>query len=121
MLSKQQIIEETVEYYKNNPFGFDSTKYDGIGGCVYYGPEGQMCAVGRCLINPKHFATNTDSAYSLINDLSDDILEEKYRGHSSAFWQSLQSFHDDCAKNLFKLENYKTHRALGEYYDRQEA
>lgn len=116
MLSKQQIIEETVEYYKNNPFGYDPNKYKGFGGCIYYGPEGQMCAVGRCLIDASSISNQGVSAYELFNTFGENILQEKYRGHDLAFWQYLQNFHDDCAGGYFKIEDYKTHPALIAYY-----
>lgn len=112
MLSKQQIIEETVEYYKNNPFGYDSD----AGQCVYYGSDGQMCAVGRCLIDATSVLNQSGSAKGLFNTFGENILQEKYRGHDADFWQRLQFFHDDCANDYFKLEDYKTHPHLIAYY-----
>lgn len=113
MLSKQQIIEETVEYYKNNPFGYDSD----AGQCVYYGSDGQMCAVGRCLIDAEQFGEELLNADMLNPDGSlDELLKEQYKGHDIDFWQRLQFFHDDCANDYFKLEDYKTHPRLIAYY-----
>lgn len=116
MLSKQQIIEETVEYYKNNPFGYDPKKFGCSGGCVYYGTEGQMCAVGRCLIDAAFVLNQSDSVTKLLNTFGEDILQEKYRGHDADFWQNLQFFHDDCATGCFKLEDYKQYPNLIQYY-----
>lgn len=115
-MTKQEIIEETVEYYRNNPFGFDPTKYQGEGGCVYYGTEEQMCAVGRCLIDPTRFAANSDSAFVLFEEHSQAILKEQYLGHQFNFWMDLQEFHDNCANGLFQLEDYKNHKHLKKYY-----
>lgn len=115
-MTKQEIIEETVEYYKNNPFGYDLNR-DGIseGGCVYYGPNKQMCAVGRCLIDP----TNTNIIFGSVTSIGrnnnlDDLLKEQYRGHDLSFWQELQSFHDKCATDELDLENCESY--LKQYY-----
>lgn len=116
-MTKQEIIEETVEYYKNNPFGYNLN----TGKCVYRGPEGQMCAVGRCLVHPELYGNEDISAHSLLVHNTDNSLKEEYQGHQPEFWNRLQSFHDECAKKYFRLEDYKTHWALKEYYDRQEA
>jgi len=116
-MTKQEIIEETVEYYKNNPFGYNSAGSK----CVYYGSNEQMCAVGRCMINPKLYGDKDLSAFTLLEENSDNILKEEYRGHSSDFWNHLQAFHDDCARKYFNLENYQNFWSLKKYYDRQEA
>ena len=115
-MTKIEIIEETVQYYRTNPFGFDPKKYDGAGGCVYYGVDEQMCAVGRCLIQPENFSTAIFSAKGLFDKHTQAILKPEYHGQEDNFWQDLQVFHDDCANGLFELENYKEFTTLEKYY-----
>lgn len=115
-MTEQEIIEETVEYYRNNPFGYDPHRDgDDNGGCVYYGPNAEVCAVGRCLINPEHFKDSTCGVTGLSLNVN-NIVKEQYTGHDINFWQHLQFFHDDCANDLFKLEDYKNHKYLKRYY-----
>lgn len=113
-MTKQEIIEETVEYYRNNPFGFNSDTRS----CIYKGAEGQMCAVGRCLIDAEQFGEEPLNADMLNPDGSlDELLKEQYKGHDIDFWTSLQVFHDSCARGLFELEDYKNYWSLREYYE----
>lgn len=118
-MTKQEIIEETVKYYKNNPFGYnpDTTS------CVYLGSEGQMCAVGRCMLQPEEFGEEAISADMLAEtqEQFDSLLKEQYRGHEIVFWNNLQNFHDNCAGKSSKLEEYQSNYWLKKYYDRQEA
>lgn len=119
-MTKIEIIEETVEYYKVNPFGYDPNR-DGIseGGCVYYGPNAEVCAVGRCLINPEHFKNSFCGVAGLHSNFN-NIVKEQYTGHDIYFWVDLQFFHDDCAEGVFNLKDYKTHNRLERHYAGQE-
>ena len=91
-MTKLEILDETVEYYKNNPRSQQ----------VYLDTDGSMCAVGRCVINPEDFQNRSNRAglYGIVslqrNGLfSDKDLKEQYRGnHSIDFWSDLQQFHD---------------------------
>lgn len=97
-LTKLEIIEETADYYSKNPRSIKK------GNCVYNGPKGSHCAVGRCLLSSvKKKGRELDGNDSDINSLTfkqssitslDDLLSQKYRGHEIGFWQCLQDFHD---------------------------
>lgn len=90
-LTYQDVLDETIEYYKTNPRGFNAEDYE----CVYLGPNNEMCAVGRCLINPSAFENNYGSVINLIRDCGMGIFKEEYRHlDDSEFWYELQLFHD---------------------------
>lgn len=100
-MTKKEIILETVEYYKTHNRGL--TILNGGALCAYFGNRGDMCAVGRCLINPKKIQTLDfnmgDNVTADINKVSEfinieDELKPEYRGHSLKFWSELQHFHD---------------------------
>lgn len=84
--TKLEIINETVEYYSADP----SRRGTNGSTCEYLTLFGQMCAVGRCMINPKGKeggVTELGTGFQLM-------LKKEYRGHSIDFWQDLQGFHD---------------------------
>lgn len=94
--TKLEIFNETVEYYSTNP-----AKKRGKGslGCQYLTDEGQMCAVGRCCVDPSPDwiggCDSIRSAKDMRNFIElEDLLKPEYRGHTIRFWQDLQSFHD---------------------------
>lgn len=86
-----QIIDETVEYYKNNP-----RSKDGDGNCVYNGPNGEKCAFSR-LAKPdfdfKYFEGENCAAI-LNKAFQEDILLPEYCGHPNGFYADLQALHD---------------------------
>lgn len=100
--TKREIIEETLEYYKNNPRAINN------GVCSYYTKESNMCAVGRCLENPKEFEdlineahANSDSSGTGIEDALNyfeeklwDYFKPEYKINDLNFWRNLQRFHD---------------------------
>jgi hypothetical protein len=97
MLTKLEIIEETIKHYsKRKRAQHDDT-------CMYY-YRGAMCAVGRCMINPReaervYGGGTIDMLLSRLvrtnPDITvDDLLLEQYRGHEIEFWEQLQSLHD---------------------------
>lgn len=123
-MKMQNIIKETVKYYKINPRG----KYDF--GCVYLGKDGRKCAVGRCLlpeILQKTFEKSiTGAVDELVDSLGhlDTLLIKKYRGKAEKFWIDLQDFHDDnCnwiendlgGNNLTELGEQEYKKLLNEF------
>jgi hypothetical protein len=107
-MSKQMkatdIIRETVAYYRTNLRGVDVT--DAGTQCRYNWADGSHCAVGRCLEKKyqdmgEDMPGNEQDVESLLDHLEvnniDDVLQEKYRGHSKEFWEQLQDFHDYSA------------------------
>lgn len=99
-LTKLEIINETISFYTGDT---KRRSLNDKGYCVYNGPNGTHCAVGRCLL-PKYkemgdlLPMNDDSITELFKehnfDSIDDMLEEKYRGHHYSFWAQLQALHD---------------------------
>lgn len=102
-MTKREIILETAEYYKTHNRGFTILN-SGEKLYAYLGNQGDMCAVGRCLINPEKIQTlNFNIDDNLTGDIKEvasmvnieDELKPEYRGHSIDFWHSLQKFHDN--------------------------
>ena len=87
-LTTHQIIDETVEYYKNNPRAKQRTW------CEYLTDDGKMCAVGRCLTPKSLEIVHKEYEGKSISDIPSFKLKSRYEGHSVTFWFCLQSFHD---------------------------
>ena len=108
-LNIQQIVDETVDYYK------DKTRSYGVNGDCSYNGMDTHCAVGRCLLTKykemgqdlpanesgvecliEEFVPNTlNPEYNWNGYELDNLIEEKYRGQHISFWRELQSLHDD--------------------------
>jgi len=117
-MTKEEIINETVEYYKDaSKRGYNAANKK----CEYLTESGNMCAVGRCLIpgslmesfsdreNLSFTGETRDARASRARDAQsmrncglsvldvanlEEILKPEYRGHSRHFWMQLQSLHD---------------------------
>lgn len=92
-LTKHQIIDEIAEAYTLNTrsvVGDDPC----TGACEYISSDGsgKMCAVGRCLIDPKSIPSS--KYIEGFDEELDPLLKPQYRGHTIWFWKSLQSLHD---------------------------
>lgn len=90
-MTEIELLDETVEYYETHKRGISKN-----GNCVYYN-DGNMCGVGRCLIDPKSFADVVGGVQYLErhkNVALDDILQDKYKGFGIMFWHHIQEFHD---------------------------
>lgn len=90
-LTKREIIEETVKYYKTHKRAFRQGMFTQL--CLYYTKYGSMCAVGRCLIDPKKAQEENEGNVDGFYDL-EKLLKPKYRNHELKFWEDLQMFHD---------------------------
>lgn len=117
-LTKKEIILETVEYYKKNP------RAVGKENCEYF-IDGNMCAVGRCLIDAENFEKyNIENKCTglTINDFRlsrrlEDELRPEYRGHSITFWTDLQILHDMNSSWIKgKDKNINDLSTSGEYF-----
>jgi len=101
-MTKEEIIKETVNEYQ------DASKRARDGNmCKYMSKDGNMCAVGRCMI-PGSILRHEDpdggcatfemsellGSVSKIHNL-EEILKPGYRGHEVEFWKNLQHLHDD--------------------------
>ncbi len=93
-MTKIEIINETVEYYRTHPRGINPDEQ-----CVYLSLESAKCAVGRCMNEErlKEYGNFIGSIGSLVNEEAqpvDYFLQEKYHGHPLKFWENLQALHD---------------------------
>ena len=92
-LTKVEIINETVAFYSADTTRRSKNK-DGF--CVYAGPDGRKCAYSRCW---KEGVYNTEYEDKGPNNADipepDNLLQEKYKGHSAQFWLSIQRLHDN--------------------------
>lgn len=88
-----KLLDETVKHYSTD--GVERA-LDNNGDCMYY-TGGKMCAVGRCLTNPKdkdRILGGISNVNNLLDRFSDNIFKKEYRGYSKKFWMQLQSLHD---------------------------
>ena len=93
----KEIVEETVQYYGQDPVAKRAMSTQERGKCCYLTSDGRMCAVGRCLRSPEHYLYDSESVAFICsgdNQVLDDMLKPEYRGHPISFWQSLQELHD---------------------------
>lgn len=105
-MTKQQIIQETKDFYAGDPVG--RRALDVVFGCKYITEDGRMCAFGRVQINPTDRCCNVQLIVAQfidpgklkgldINDsdvIPVGLLKQQYDGHEIKFWQDLQMFHD---------------------------
>lgn len=97
------LLQETINYYTVEE---NERAFDGIS-CKYY-TQGKMCAVGRCLVNPKDkdrkLGFGLTSVSNLLSIFGERVFKKEYRGFDLSFWIMLQQFHDgQFFFNGFKL------------------
>ena len=102
--TKEQIIDETFNFYNKNPKKRRALKDygDNEPGCVYNGKNGTHCAIGRLFIDEyknqgeslehNELGVSSLESYNMKLDL---MLKPSYSGHSLHFWIDLQSLHDN--------------------------
>lgn len=130
MMTFVEIIDETVEYYKNNPRGVDE-----LSACLY-NVKGKQCAVGRCIDwSDKEFLHEFGKLEAGIEDLVEEFIPHvklKYADLFTTsekhikFWKELQNFHDRSGfwkktkegNTLTKMGETK-YRALKEKWKKQ--
>ena len=103
-MTAEAIILETAAHYADNPPAKRALVTKGDCECLYLTPDGRMCALGRCLKDPKKFAHIHGQVETLVTKIKgdfrspaealDSILKPQYRGHPLKLWHRLQSFHD---------------------------
>ena len=110
ILSKLEIINETVSFYSADTKRRSVNGNETTPGCKYVSEDGRSCAVGRCLTTKvkdkvaTSLYNNSDFqglVVGMVNcswaeaDLNlNKILKPSYRGHNIRFWEDLQSLHD---------------------------
>ena len=94
----QEILKDTVDYYREDPLNRRSVDDDG--NCMYTWGD-KHCAVGRYLkpeYQKENWPDNGMSAYELAeysDDYSiDEFLVDKAHGLDVQFWRDLQDIHD---------------------------
>jgi len=94
-MTELEILEETIDFYSSDTSRRSYDEDDNL--CMYFdGETKNMCAVGRCLMDPKAFQDingSIDIAQLTAEEL-DRLLKPEYRGHAMSFWQELQGLHD---------------------------
>lgn len=96
--TKSDILRETWDYYivQRNPRGFTNEAFPA---CCYLGINGNMCAVGRCMLPNKLQLKLTGN----VGEISDgnggllplsELLRHEYLGHDVIFWGCIQEWHD---------------------------
>jgi len=93
-LTKVEIINETVAFYSADTTRRSIGVYKEYGSaCLYAGPDGKKCAYSRCWKEGVYDPTfESETAITLGNP--DELVEERYKGHSAQFWSSIQRLHD---------------------------
>lgn len=91
-----QIIDETVEFYSQDPAGRRAQAYHT---CVYYDEEtGNKCAVGRCCVDSEvespDFPEDSVNIGGEPNMAVLSRLKPEYQGHPWQLWAALQRLHD---------------------------
>jgi hypothetical protein len=89
------ILDETVEYYTNNPRSSNPSGYKaGNNRCLYNGLNGEKCGFSRCCIDDIPAECEGIDAVELLGTMGEEILKPEYRGYSSMFWKFIQLLHD---------------------------
>lgn len=95
MITKQQILEETYNYYTADPNGRRSidpiTK-----NCLYNGPNGKHCAFARCCDEEKlkDIPEYDGSTYVGADMFMDRLKPEYIHITDGEFWREIQCLHD---------------------------
>ena len=95
------IIDETVAFYSEDPSRRAVDEEENA--CYYQAQDGRRCAFGR-LMKEEYFkddALNGTTISHLVNSTNgvrthNDLLPDKYKGFSLAFWRELQMLHDSA-------------------------
>jgi len=91
-MTKIEIIDETIEYYENNPRSIDVSQYGTS--CMYLGPNGENCGFSRCCKQETVEKLHKENEGYGIHDFMLDYLKEQYTGHNTEFWTNIQMLHD---------------------------
>ena len=91
----QDILKETVEYYREDPVEFRAVANNGE--CVYTTDEGHHCAIGRYFrpeFQTTEFGQNEDTSIGMLDNDLDYYLTSRVLGLEYNFWFRLQEIHD---------------------------
>lgn len=118
-----EIVNESEGYYLED---MTRRSLNDKGQCVYKGPDGNRCAVGRYIceddIDRVHTWEQACMRYNhscaaddLVLEFGESILQPEVHGVPALFWLDLQSWHDGGFPRS-RLEQIKR-RIEGDYYD----
>jgi hypothetical protein len=100
-MTKIEIISETAEFYSADTSRRSFVMKGSTTQCVYNAGDDRHCAVGRCMTEGlKSQGVDLENNNSALEEVVasysevDELLEQKYHGHSLKFWGDLQRFHD---------------------------
>jgi hypothetical protein len=89
MLTKHQIIDETVEFYSNNARSLNEN-----GRCFYNSINNTKCAFSRCCTNDSKF-----TEHQKADAQTEAVLLPQYSHYPLVehiiFWNTLQNLHDN--------------------------
>jgi len=91
-----ELVDETVEYYSNNPRSFETAKMMSGNMCKYAGPNGQRCAAARlCDESVTDFEAMDSQSQPAWSDVCHmATLKPEYAHFTTDQIQALQSLHD---------------------------
>ena len=91
----QEILKDTVDYYREDPEGRRAV--DKNGDCEYTTEDGRHCAIGRYM-RPEFLDTEWRENHGVgVHGLSSNVdyyLKHEVRGLDMDFWRDLQDIHD---------------------------
>ena len=94
MLTKAEIIEDTVRFYEEDP----SRRATIAWRCVYLTEDGRRCAVGRYMLPGCPAESSQAGFLTLLEDYAEsDAMRPEAVGHAAEFWVALQNYHDFAA------------------------
>ena len=96
-MTKEEIIDETVDYYGKDPQKRRSVD-DKYGHCLYEDERGNVCAFGRVLNKEGLEIAKMNESVTASRLFTDSLLEDHFRDgyyiDDDLFWDKLQELHD---------------------------
>lgn len=130
MITKTQIIQETYNFYSQDPVGRRSKINDNV--CQYNGPNGTKCAFARCCDDiPKKFEglgitfdEGQTTGFRRTKEIMTYLKPEYKHIDDLEFWADLQKLHDfssnwNLEKNSASLTGVQAYEDLLEKYKNQ--
>lgn len=92
-LSAIEIIDETVEFYENNPRSLNPNPKGEADRCLYNGPNGEACAFARCVADEyREKLEEGKGSYYHLELFGDKLFKEQYKGKSERFLGCYSNF-----------------------------
>lgn len=99
-MTKQEIYDRVCAHLAQQKVQSRITDEDGVGKCLYRGPNGTSCAIG-CLITDEEYDPKMDigdgtGVYGMMDFYPH--IATKFGRENRLFLDALQQAHDDCYK-----------------------